>query len=170
METVNVECQAPVTTKETAVSQLNDALPHLNRLFSDSGKLDDHVAMLSQAINDTRGQFVTMEIAEIIEVDDTTGFDRLKSALQFLASPTYEQSPPRKGFFSRLLLPRPRSPAMTTRDTLISISSVNPKRPFYSPIGFWEREDITNEDELNLACLLGIQLFRPVPWDSKEDD
>ncbi|MCE9548617.1 MAG: hypothetical protein K8T25_24335 [Planctomycetia bacterium] len=166
-ELVQLEYRAPFAMKETAIAQLNASLPHLNRLFSECGILDDHASMLCDAINKTPGRFVTLEIDEILERENEADFAILHKAMTFLDEPLLAPTPIPSSFFSRLFS-RPKDPTALARREFVSLSGVKPKYPFRSPIGFWDDPDINQDEMLNLSALLGTQLFRPVPWEPTE--
>jgi hypothetical protein len=65
VEQSEIAAEAPLVARSTAIRQLQDALPYLNRLFAAEGVLDDYAAFLSQVLEAVGYEYVTVELQEI---------------------------------------------------------------------------------------------------------
>jgi hypothetical protein len=61
----DVSAFAPVCSKEKAIQQLRQAIPHLVKIFPNLGPLEDYCALFCSAIESLPYQYVTIELQEI---------------------------------------------------------------------------------------------------------
>jgi hypothetical protein len=138
-----VEAVAPLVTKDKALAQLDAALPVLNRLFETEGPLDDHAAMLRQAVAAAPGSFITIELDEIEGLwEEGTFQPALRAALA--------------GFDGS---------AVADRANLIEIAQLRAGRPFPPARMLLADHEPVDDEYWNLSRLLGASFSASVPWE-----
>jgi hypothetical protein len=140
-----VEAVAPLVAKDKALLQLDAALPVLNRLFETEGPLDDHAAMLRQAVTAAPGSFITIELDEIEGLwEEGTFQPALRAALA--------------GFDGS---------AEPDRPNLIEIAQLRAGRPFPPARMLLTDHEPVDDDYWNLSRLLGASFSAAVPWEPR---
>ncbi|GAA2148387.1 hypothetical protein [Glycomyces algeriensis] len=139
-----VEAVAPLAAKDRALAQLDAALPALNRLFEYEGPLDDHAAMLREAVAAAPGGFVTIELDEIEALWEEGTFQpairRALASMEAVVDPESE------------------------RAGLIEIAQLRAGRPFPPARMLLGEHEGVDDDFWNLSRLLGTG-FSAVPWE-----
>ncbi|MDN3241563.1 hypothetical protein [Glycomyces tritici] len=142
-----VEAVAPLVAKDRALTQLDAALPALNRLFAAEGPLDDHAAMLRQAVATAPGRFITIELDEIEGLWEEGTFQpavrRALTGMEEVRDPDAE------------------------RADLIEIAQLRAGRPFPAARMLLGEHEPVDDDYWNLSRLLGTCFSAAVPWEPK---
>lgn len=83
--------RAPIAECSVALTQLENSLPTLQQLFSVNGSLVQHAQRLGQALSESRGTYVTIEMIEVDGLYNKGEAARLvRRVLKFLESPESE--------------------------------------------------------------------------------
>lgn len=140
-----VEAVAPLVAKERALAQLDAAVPALNRLFEAEGPLDDHAAMLRQAVAAAPGKFITIELDEIDALwEEGTFQPALRAALSALDAST-DPVAERAGF--------------------AEIAQLRAGRAFPPARFLLDGHDAADDDFWNFVRLLGTAFSADLPWE-----
>jgi hypothetical protein len=140
-----VEATAPLAAKERALAQLDAALPALNRIFAAEGPLDEHAAMLRQAVAAAPGDFITIELDEIEGLWEPGTFQpALRRALSAMESDAGSEA---------------------ERADLVAIAQLRAGRPFPPARMLFSDHAAADDDYWNLSRLLGTSFSAAVPWE-----
>ncbi|MEV3936598.1 hypothetical protein AB0K52_11545 [Glycomyces sp. NPDC049804] len=140
-----VEAVAPLVAKERALAQLDAAVPVLNRLFEAEGPLDDHAAMLRQAVAAAPGRFITIELDEIDALwEEGTFQPALRTALSAMDA---------------------SADRAAERADLVEIAQLRAGRAFPPARFLLDGRDAADDDFWNFVRLLGTAFSAAVPWE-----
>ncbi|MEV7225476.1 hypothetical protein AB0M79_00440 [Polymorphospora sp. NPDC051019] len=144
--TEKVVATAPVAPVERALTQLDAAVPVLERLFGEP--LAAYAALLGAGVRAGEGDHVTIELEEIavLEGDEEGYYDKLRLALASLDRP---------------------GDATADRDRLADLAQLGPARPFPPARLLLDDMDATDDDYRNHCRLIGASYLRPVPWETE---
>ncbi|MFG3340942.1 hypothetical protein [Glycomyces sp. NPDC048151] len=141
-EDEEVEAVAPLVAKDLALAQLDAALPALNRIFEAEGPLDEHAAMLRDAVAAAPGKFITVELDEIEGLWEEGAFQpALRAALAAMDG------------------------GAAGRDELVAIAQLRTGRTFPPARLLLADHEPVDDDYWNLSRLLGASFSAPVPWE-----
>jgi hypothetical protein len=140
-----IEVTAPLAPRERALAQLDAAVPALHSIFDGAGPLDEHAALLREAVASMPGRFVTIELYEIAVLTDEEKFYRdLRDALGSLDGP---------------------GDLAEDRARLTDLAQLREGRPFPPARLVVDGLDAPDDDWWNHSRLLGTCFLRPVPWE-----
>ncbi len=141
---------APVAARDTALAQLDAAVPYLNRVFEDQGRLDDHAALFKKVFGRSRLRFVAIDLLEVAYTDDPEAYYQ-----QLLAALT--------------ALEKERPPA-AARTALLALAPLRLRKKFPPARCLLDDSRITRDDEWNMARLFGTEWEDPVPWEPQDEN
>jgi len=144
--TETLHAWAPFALKEKAIDQLKEAIPVLHCVFQGWGTLDEHAELLEEALRDAEGSFVTVQLDEAEALHEEGEFRRrFEHVLRHLAAPSESDAEARGDF--------------------IELACLEREGGFPPADAFLEDTELREEEDWNLAHLLGTGHFRPVPWE-----
>jgi hypothetical protein len=139
-----VEGIAPLAKMNAALAHLDRAAAMLNRLFPAEGPLDEHAALLRQAVEEAPGLFVTIEMGEIADLSDPEDFyQRFREVLEGLSAP---------------------APTAEARARVADWLGLEPGQRFPTARCFLEQPEVSKAEAQMHSRLLGFEWVRPWPW------
>jgi hypothetical protein len=136
---------APVVDVPTALTQLNDAVAKLNKMFEKQGSFDDYAALLGEAIRSTGRKYVTIEMEEIACMGDPDEFyEDVKEAL--------------RAFTGEAAL-------KVGSDKLVKISEIPTNVTFPTARCLLGDQKTSDEAIDALSRIIGCSYIRKVPWE-----
>lgn len=155
---------APLTTRKKAFQQLKEALPLFNEAFREEGPLNEHFRLMSQALREASGKFITVESEEVSEI--------FQSEDEF-----YRQ-------FRQTLRAIDQGDASQLRKLLTDLSQlrlgrrllIGKRHTFPSARMYLDQLEYSRSEQWNFTRLMGagrlgsMGLGRDVPWESKDAD
>lgn len=141
--------EAPLVTRDLAISQLDQSLPYFNQLFADEGPLDEYCNFLKQAISAVADKFVTVEMQEIACLsDEQQYYNSFRAALVAIGSDASRAAKKRFVEIAQLRMGRPFPPARLHLDALDG-----------------EEDDFWNHCRICGAGAVEAGIGRAVPWE-----
>lgn len=135
---------APIALKSDSLANLQTALPVLARMFPTLGSLEEYASLLRQDIESIHKNYVTIELAEIADMDDPeTFYSHLRYALGSLAGEV---------------------PAAVGARSLLKLSEIDPNLPFPSARCLIDGAP-TADQQMQHSHLIGCGWERPVSWE-----
>ncbi len=153
---VQVAPIAPLADRDKCIDQLEDALPRLDALFCREGRLDEHVECLKRDLLDMTGEYVTIEMEEIVVVqpNEQAYYETLRRGMDVFDMPVEKLSPRGKGQKHRQF-----------RKLLATISDLRLPGQFITPGRFREGGEFDPNQHWNYARLRGVELYHPLSWE-----
>lgn len=140
---------APVVAKETALQQLEDAIPYLNEVFESQGPLDEHAALFKKVFSRSKQPFVLIDLLEVAYTKDPQRY--------------YEQ------LLAALTCLQEKQPPAVARKALLALTRLRLKK-FPPTRCFLDDLKTTEDQDWNMARLFGTAWEKPVPWEPKVEE
>lgn len=141
-----IHAWAPLTTREQAMANLQAAVPRLNDALRAWVAIDKHAALMQTLLAGSTGKYVSIELEEIdcmMEPGELRA--SMERIMDWLAGSPVPTSEIIREFFE--VVPQFQNAA-------------------FPPARSWaDGPNLSREEAINLANLLGVSHFRPVPWE-----